>query len=119
MDLPDCHKQVPGLLKALCKEKYSHRGYLFFPAGGEGAFPEEAYLEDEVRRELYENCKALKPPYDEVALDYYYYELDVGEIAAKREKNPKTVQTQIYRARGMLRKSYRKWEERRRTHENE
>lgn len=84
-----------------------------------GLSPEEAYLEDEVRRELYENCKALKPPYDEVALDYYYYELDVGEIAAKREKNPKTVQTQIYRARGMLRKSYRKWEERRRTHENE
>lgn len=50
----------------------------------------------------------MKPPYDEIALDYYYYEMDVGEIAKKRERNVKTVQTQIYRARGMLRKHYRK-----------
>ena len=54
----------------------------------------------------------MKPPYDEIALDYYYYEMDVGEIAEKRERNVKTVQTQIYRARGMLRKKYGKKEER-------
>ena len=75
-----------------------------------GQTPEEACLEDEVRQELYENCKALKPPYDEIALDYYYYEMDVGEIAGKRDRNVKTVQTQIYRARGMLRKHYEKKE---------
>lgn len=68
--------------------------------------PEEKTLEDAVRAELYESCRKLKSPYDEVALDYYYYELDVGEIAQKRNKNPKTIQTQIYRARGMLRKKY-------------
>lgn len=93
--------------------------------------PEEVYLEDEVRKELYDSCRALKPPYDEIALDYYYYELDVGEIAAKRERNPKTVQTQIYRARGMLRRHYKpgtlgsqkkekkNCRERRSVHENE
>ena len=74
--------------------------------------PEESCLEQEVREELYKGCKDLKPPYDEIALDYYYYEMDVGEIAKKRERNIKTVQTQIYRARGMLRKKYRKKEER-------
>ncbi len=78
-----------------------------------GMSPEEACLEDEVREELYQSCKALKPPYDEIALDYYYYEMDVGEIAEKRGRNVKTVQTQIYRARGMLRKHYKEKEERR------
>ncbi|NBK92248.1 sigma-70 family RNA polymerase sigma factor [bacterium 1XD21-13] len=72
--------------------------------------PEEACLEEEVRQELYLTCKSLKPPYDEIALDYYYYEMDVGEIAEKRGRNTKTVQTQIYRARGMLRKHYDKKE---------
>ena len=51
-------------------------------------------------------CQSLKPPYDEIALEHYYYEMDVKEIAARHEKNPKTIQTQIYRARGMLRKLY-------------
>lgn len=72
--------------------------------------PEESCLEEEVRQELYRCCKQLKSPYDEIALDYYYYEMDVGEIAQKRERNVKTVQTQIYRARGMLRKHYQKGE---------
>ena len=78
-----------------------------------GMSPEEACLEDEVREELYQSCKALKPPYDEIALDYYYSEMDVGEIAEERGRNVKTVQTQIYRARGMLRKHYKEKEERR------
>lgn len=51
-------------------------------------------------------CQSLKPPYDEIALEHYYYEMDVKEMAARHEKNPKTIQTQIYRARGMLRKLY-------------
>ena len=75
-----------------------------------GQTPEEACLEEEVKQELYRCCKELKPPYDEIALDYYYYEMDVGEIAKKRNRNIKTVQTQIYRSRGMLRKHYTKKE---------
>ncbi len=65
-------------------------------------------MEQEVRQELYDCCKNLKPPYDEIALDYYFYEMDVGQIAEKRQRNRKTVQTQIYRARGMLRHHYQK-----------
>ena len=72
--------------------------------------PEEACLEKEVREELYHTCRSLKPPYDEIALDYYYHEMEAAEIAQKRNRNIKTVQTQIYRARGMLRKHYDKKE---------
>ena len=84
---------------------------MVFLAGGYGRVA-GGELSGEVRDELYRACKELKPPYDEIALDYYYYEMDVGEIAEKRERNVKTVQTQIYRARGMLRKKYGKKEER-------
>ncbi|MCM1262931.1 MAG: sigma-70 family RNA polymerase sigma factor [Butyrivibrio sp.] len=77
-------------------------------AGPIAETPESVYMEQEARGELLDNCMRLKPPYNEVAKAYYYDEMDVKEIAAKRNQKIKTVQTQIYRARAMLRKIYRK-----------
>lgn len=70
--------------------------------------PEESVLETEVKRQLSDRCKGLKSPYREIALDYFYNELSVAEISAKTGKNLKTVQTQIYRARSLLQKTYKK-----------
>lgn len=70
--------------------------------------PEEEYLEQEVKDRLYRCCMQLKSPYREVALDYYYHEMEIGEIVSKTGKNIKTLQTQIYRAKGMIRKLYGK-----------
>lgn len=70
--------------------------------------PERSYLEEEVRETLLMRCRSLKPPYDEIARAYYYDELNVNEIAALRGMKVKTVQTQIYRARSMLRRLYGK-----------
>ena len=70
--------------------------------------PEQSCLEEEVRETLLTRCRSLKPPYDEIAKAYYYDEMDVSEIAALRGIKVKTVQTQIYRARSMLRKLYGK-----------
>lgn len=69
---------------------------------------ENDYLEKEVRGRLYNCCCKLKSPYKEVAIDYYYHEMDIQEIVKKTGKNIKTLQTQIYRAKGMLRKLYGK-----------
>ena len=69
--------------------------------------PESVLLEEEVRKTLLERCRSLKPPYDEIAKAYYYDELDASEIAMQKGMKLKTVQTQIYRARSMLRKIYR------------
>ena len=74
--------------------------------------PENAFLEEEVRQTLLGRCRMLKPPYDEIAKAYYYDELDAAEIAMQRGMKLKTVQTQIYRARSMLRKMYGKESER-------
>lgn len=68
--------------------------------------PESVVLEREVRQTLLDRCRALKPPYDEIAKAYYYDEMDAAEIAAQRNMKRKTVQTQIYRARAMLKKMY-------------
>jgi len=70
--------------------------------------PEENILESEAKKQLSEKCNRLKSPYREIALDYFYNEISAAEIAAKTGKNLKTVQTQIYRARSLLQKSYRK-----------
>lgn len=70
--------------------------------------PENVYMENEVKEMLLMYCQRLKPPYNEIAKSYYYDEMDVKEIAASRGQKIKTIQTQIYRARSMLRKMYRK-----------
>lgn len=70
--------------------------------------PEENILEAEARKQLYDRCYNLKQPYRDVSLDYFYNELSTAEIATKTGKKLKTVQTQIYRARAMLKKEYQK-----------
>ncbi|MDE7186531.1 MAG: sigma-70 family RNA polymerase sigma factor [Lachnospiraceae bacterium] len=70
--------------------------------------PENICLEEEVREILLARCRSLKPPYDEIAKAYYYDEMDVGEIARQKGMKVKTVQTQVYRARAMLRRLYGK-----------
>lgn len=70
--------------------------------------PERDMVEQEVRKELYDCCMKLKSPYREVALDYFYHEMEIAEMAEKTGKNPKTLQTQVYRAKAMLKKLYRK-----------
>lgn len=68
--------------------------------------PEELCMEEEIKSHLKESCESLKPPYNEIAKDYYLREMSAREIARDRKANLKTIQTQIYRARDMLRKIY-------------
>ena len=61
-----------------------------------------------VQEELKQCCKSLKPPYDKVAEKYFYQEMSVEEISNSLQRNAKTVQTQVYRAKEMLRKVFGK-----------
>lgn len=45
-----------------------------------------------------------------MAVDYFYEELSVAEIAKRLQRNEKTVQTQVYRSKAMLRKMYERSE---------
>ena len=70
--------------------------------------PENTALDHAIREELLRCCLSLSPPYRAVALDYFYHELSIQEIAGKTGRNLKTLQTQLYRAKAMLRKLYGK-----------
>lgn len=68
--------------------------------------PEEEVLEELVNRRLHTLCQSLKPPYDQVATDYYCHGHTAKEIAQNSGKKLKTIQTQIARAKKMLQKLY-------------
>lgn len=70
--------------------------------------PVDYVLEQDAKEELYRICCQLKPPYNEVALAYFYKEMTVNEISEATGRNGKTLQTQIYRAKAMLKKLWRK-----------
>lgn len=76
----------------------------------EDSGPEEETYDSLVREQLLNQCRSLKPPYDTVAELYFYQEESPEKIARKLNRNLKTVQTQIYRARSMLQKLYRREE---------
>lgn len=69
---------------------------------------EEKCMDRLLKEQLLDYCRRLKPPYDEIALDFFYKELSASKIAEVYGRNEKTVQTQIYRAKAMLRNLYRK-----------
>lgn len=70
--------------------------------------PLEHFLNEETMEELQSRCDQMKPPYNEIASLYYCKGKTADEIAAQQNKSKKTIQTQIYRARDMLRAEYRK-----------
>lgn len=68
------------------------------------AGPEESYLNQEAKQFVLSICKKMKPPYDEIAREHFYEEKSAREIAEETGKNIKTVQTQIYRAKALIKK---------------
>lgn len=68
------------------------------------ANPEIAYLLDESKKEVLALCRQLPPPYDEIAEAHFYEEKSIKEIAEEKGRNYKTVQTQIYRAKALMKK---------------
>lgn len=66
--------------------------------------PEDRFLLEDQNRQIYLLCQKLKSPYKEVATAHFCQQLSICEIAERSGKKPKTIQTQLYRAKGMLRK---------------
>lgn len=95
-------------LKASGRRQIPSEDEVFEVRSDDSPGPEEQMLEQEIRTTLLKRCQSLKSPYHEIAVLYFYQEKKPEEIAAIQNKNLKTVQTQIYRARAMLRKLYEK-----------
>ena len=70
--------------------------------------PLNRYLCKDTEEKLLEACESLKPPYNEIAKLYFSKGLTAKEISEKTGTGLKTVQTQIYRAKDMLKQRIRK-----------
>lgn len=70
--------------------------------------PLRMYLNEETLKKFSESCAKLPQPYGAIAKAHFVDGLTAREVAQKEGKNIKTIQTQIYRAREMLKKSIRK-----------
>lgn len=95
--------------KCLDYLKHSSRRILptedtFFEEVSDDSSVEEECITKDARRQLLSACNSLKSPYKEVAKLHFYDELTASEITKKQNGNLKTIQTQIYRAKIMLRK---------------
>lgn len=64
--------------------------------------PEELAISGELLSQLEGDIRALKEPYHMVAVMYFLEERTVEEISQRLERPPKTVHTQIFRAKKLL-----------------
>jgi len=65
--------------------------------------PEDEYLQKESKLIVYDICQKLKEPYRTIATEHFSNEKSVAEIAYERGSPKRTVQTQVYRAKAMIR----------------
>ena len=70
--------------------------------------PLHMFVGNEVIETLMDACRQLSSPYDEVAYMHFVDGMMAKEIAERTDRNLKTVQTQIYRAKEMLKKIIRR-----------
>jgi len=69
--------------------------------------PETTVLEMDAGKRLKDLCIGLKEPYQSIAIAYFCDHLSAQEISKATGKKLKTTQTQIYRAKAMMRKLWK------------
>lgn len=71
--------------------------------------PEQEVLEQETSAELGENVNSLAEPYRSVVQLYYFQRNSYQEIAEQKGVSVKTIESQLYRARQMMRRQREEW----------
>lgn len=65
--------------------------------------PEEKFLQEETRQRLWRCCQRLKEPYRTVAVLYFFQGVRLSAYAEQQGISQRTLETQLYRAKKMLR----------------
>lgn len=90
-------REVPTLQEEMTEEPAENRDD-----------PLQKVINKEVMEDMKKRCQNLKPPYDEVATEYFIRGKTTKEIATSKNEPLNTIQTRLYRAREMLKKSMSK-----------
>lgn len=69
--------------------------------------PEEVLLHHDAKEQMLALCEKLNEPYKTISKEHFCNNKSAQEIAENTEKNIKTIQTQIYRAKAMLQKLWK------------
>ncbi len=64
--------------------------------------PEELVMKNEINQRVYKLCLRLKEPYKNIAIKYFCENMKLSDVARDTGKNLKTLQTQLYRAKKLL-----------------
>ena len=91
-------------LKAAGRRSVPTEDSYFIQIADTSSTPENLYLKTDSDLQVYALIPQLKRPYREVAVSHFCMQLSVTEIARQTGKNPKTIQTQLYRSKAMLKK---------------
>ena len=91
-------------LKAAGRRSVPTEDSYFTQIADTSSTPENLYLKTDSDLQVYALIQQLKSPYREVAVSHFCMQLSVTEIARQTGKNPKTIQTQLYRSKAMLKK---------------
>ncbi len=91
-------------LKAAGRRSVPTEDSYFTQIADTSSTPENLYLKTDSDLQVYALIQQLKNPYREVAVSHFCMQLSVTEIARQTGKNPKTIQTQLYRSKAMLKK---------------
>lgn len=91
-------------LKAAGRRSVPTEDSYFTQIADTSSTPENLYLKTDSDLQVYALIQQLKSPYREVAVSHFCMQLSVAEIARQTGKNPKTIQTQLYRSKAMLKK---------------
>ena len=67
-----------------------------------GTGPEDVTIDRDSALRIEHEIRALKEPYHMVSVLYFLEENSIDEIARRLERPPKTVHTQLYRAKQLL-----------------
>ncbi|MEI8216314.1 MAG: sigma-70 family RNA polymerase sigma factor [Eubacteriales bacterium] len=68
-----------------------------------GPLPEESLLRKDSEKRLVNICRKLKEPYRSIAMQHFWQNKSAEEIAKESQKSIRTIQTQIYRTKALLR----------------
>lgn len=64
--------------------------------------PEEVVIKKDSSDKVFKMCCKLKEPYKTVALNYFCKDIKLSDMAENTGQNLKTLQTQLYRAKKLL-----------------
>lgn len=111
MVVPDRLPHLSGLQRANDRE-WKHRSTVDYTENDYVTLqtPEHAALRKETSEELGESVNSLAEPYRSVVQLYYFNRQSYQEIAEVKGVSVKTVESQLYRARQIMRRKGERWE---------